>query len=156
MDREPIRVLLISSFGPGLAETRDVAPGTAVGTFVSRAVGVPLDDVLIRVNRHSVPLDHALQDGDRVTVTPTGIRGEVWVPSLRDFKRYLRTIGFELKRTGKGDHEIWQGGSGQCVTVNPSSRDRKSIDIASVHQLARLLVLSFAEMIAEIMEWLNA
>jgi hypothetical protein len=33
------------------------------------------DDYLIRVNRQPVPADYLLQEGDRVTITPTKIEG---------------------------------------------------------------------------------
>ena len=156
MKPNTVQVFLISPFGAGVAGIREVTAGTPVGTFVSNETGVPLDNVLIRVNRQNVSLFYVLCDGDRITVSPNGIHGEVWVPTLKVFKNYLRGSGFQFARSGKGDHEIWQAHDGNHLAVNASKRDKKHVDIATVRQLAELKGISFQEVIADILEWATA
>jgi hypothetical protein len=70
------RVLFVNNDGGGYADYLDVAEGTTVESFFqeqlpSRKAG----DYLIRVNRQPVARDYVLQDGDRITMTPTKIEG---------------------------------------------------------------------------------
>jgi sulfur carrier protein ThiS len=54
----------------------EVTPDTTVEKFFSQKLpSRDASDYLIRVNRQPVPRDYALQEGDRVTVTPTKIEG---------------------------------------------------------------------------------
>ena len=71
-----MKVLYINNEGGGFADYVEVAKGVSAEKFFSqqfpdRVAG----DFLIRVNRQPVPRDYVLQDGDRVTVTPTKIEG---------------------------------------------------------------------------------
>ena len=43
--------------------------------FDSKMPGQESEDFLIRVNRQPVARDYVLQEGDRVTITPTKIEG---------------------------------------------------------------------------------
>lgn len=71
-----MRLLWIDNDGGGFADYIEVAPGTTVETFFhERLPGRKPEDCLIRVNRQPVARDHVLQEGDRVTVTPTKIEG---------------------------------------------------------------------------------
>ncbi len=45
--------------------------------FSQRMSGREAGDYLIRVNRQPVARDYVLQDGDRVSITPTKIQGAV-------------------------------------------------------------------------------
>jgi sulfur carrier protein ThiS len=55
-----------------------VAAGTTVDKFFSQQIaGGKAEDYLIRVNRQPVPRDYVLQEGDRITITPTKIEGAV-------------------------------------------------------------------------------
>jgi len=73
-----MRVLFIDNDGGGYADYTDVATGTTVEKFFSqRFPNAKAEDYLIRVNRQPVPRDCVLQEGDRVTVTPTKIEGAV-------------------------------------------------------------------------------
>ena len=54
----------------------DVREGTSVGSFFSQQLpDRKAEDYLIRVNRQPVLRDQVLQDGDRITMTPTKIDG---------------------------------------------------------------------------------
>jgi sulfur carrier protein ThiS len=70
------RCLLINNDGAGFADYIEVAEGTTVQRLFAQRVphGRP-GDYLIRVNRQPVAADQVLQDGDRVSITPTKIEG---------------------------------------------------------------------------------
>jgi sulfur carrier protein ThiS len=70
------RILLINNDGGGFADYIDIAEGTTVAALFAERVphGRP-QDYLIRVNRQPVPADQVLQEGDRVSLTPTKIEG---------------------------------------------------------------------------------
>jgi sulfur carrier protein ThiS len=71
-----MQVLFINNDGGGFADYVEVAAGTTVsGFFEQQMAGRKPDDVLIRVNRQPAARDHVLQDGDRITMTPTKIEG---------------------------------------------------------------------------------
>ena len=71
-----MRILFINNHGGGYADYVDVREGTTVEKFFSeRFPDTGADDYLIRVNRQPVAKDQVLQDGDRVTITPTKIEG---------------------------------------------------------------------------------
>ena len=73
-----MRVLYINNDGGGFADYVDVDQGTTVKSFFEKQLSDrSADDFLIRVNRQPVPRDYVLQDGDRVTITPTKIEGAV-------------------------------------------------------------------------------
>ena len=70
------KLLFINNDGGGFADYVEVSEGTSVEKFFSQQLpGRDSRDYLIRVNRQPVPKDHILQDGDRVTMTPTKIEG---------------------------------------------------------------------------------
>lgn len=71
-----MRVLFINNDGAGFADHVDVAASTKISSFFDqRLPGRQPADYLIRVNRQPVPQDYILQEGDRVTITPTKIEG---------------------------------------------------------------------------------
>ena len=71
-----MRILYINNDGSGFADHMDVEPGVTVQTFFERQVkGARPADYLIRVNRQPVASDYTLQEGDRVSFTPTKIEG---------------------------------------------------------------------------------
>jgi sulfur carrier protein ThiS len=73
-----MRILFINNDGGGYADYVDVAQGTTVDKFFSQQIaGAKAEDYLIRVNRQPVARDHVLQEGDRVTITPTKVEGAV-------------------------------------------------------------------------------
>jgi hypothetical protein len=71
-----MRVLFINNDGGGFADYLEIADGTTVGTLFCEKIphGAP-GDYLIRVNRQPAPAGQVLQEGDRITITPTKIEG---------------------------------------------------------------------------------
>ena len=53
----------------------DVADGTTVRQLFESQVKSKPENYLIRVNRQPVPSEQVLQEGDRVSFTPTKIEG---------------------------------------------------------------------------------
>jgi hypothetical protein len=71
-----MRVLFINNDGGGFADHIDVEAGITVAAFFTqRLPGRKAADFLIRVNRQSASAEQALQEGDRVSFTPTKIEG---------------------------------------------------------------------------------
>ncbi len=71
-----MQVLFINNHGSGYADYVDVADGTTIEKFLAGKLPThQADDLLIRVNRQPVARDYVLQDGDRVSATPTKIQG---------------------------------------------------------------------------------
>ena len=73
-----MRLLFVNNDGGGFADYVEAEIGTTVEKFFAqRLPGRSAGDYLIRVNRQPVPRDYVLQDGDRVTITPTKIDGAI-------------------------------------------------------------------------------
>ena len=71
-----VRLLYINNDGSGFADYITASEGTTVKQFFDDQMpGQEPEDFLIRVNRQPVPRDYVLQEGDRVTITPTKIEG---------------------------------------------------------------------------------
>lgn len=69
-------LLFINNEGAGFADHISVEPGlTVAGLFAQRLPNRNAQDYLIRVNRQPVSADQVLQEGDRVSMTPTKIEG---------------------------------------------------------------------------------
>ena len=71
-----MKLFFINNDGGGFADTIEVADATSINQLFELRLphGKPAD-YLIRVNRHPVTADQVLQEGDRVSVTPTKIEG---------------------------------------------------------------------------------
>ena len=70
-----MKVLYINNDGGGFADYIELNEGVTVEAFFSgRVTGKP-NDYLIRVNRLPVPSSQVLQEGDRISFTPTKIEG---------------------------------------------------------------------------------
>jgi hypothetical protein len=70
-----MKILYINNSGSGFADTIEIEGGTTVRTlFEQKMTGKPAD-YLIRVNRQTCSADQVLQEGDRVSITPTKIEG---------------------------------------------------------------------------------
>ena len=71
-----MRILVINNDGGGFADYVNVDEGTTVKQIFSRQIpsGQP-ENYLIRVNRQPVPSSQVLQEGDRISITPTKIEG---------------------------------------------------------------------------------
>ena len=71
-----MRLLYINNQGGGFADYVQIEEGQTVEQFFKdKMLGEESTDYLIRVNRQPVPRDYVLQEGDRITVTPTKIDG---------------------------------------------------------------------------------
>jgi hypothetical protein len=71
-----MKVLFINNSGGGFADFIEVGAGTTVAQlFGQRLPHAKAEDYLIRVNRQPVSADQVLQEGDRVSMTPTKIQG---------------------------------------------------------------------------------
>lgn len=69
-------IFFINNHGGGFAAPLEVPVGTtAASLFAQRMPGCKADDYMIRVNRLPVADEHALQDGDRVSITPVKVHG---------------------------------------------------------------------------------
>jgi hypothetical protein len=71
-----MRILVINNDGGGFADYVEVEAGLTVKELFERQVkyGKPRD-YLIRVNRQPTAPDQVLQEGDRISLTPTKIEG---------------------------------------------------------------------------------
>jgi len=71
-----MRILVINNTGSGFADYLEIPEGTTVKQLFEQQVNSPdPENYLIRVNRQPVPADQVLQEGDRVSFTPTKIEG---------------------------------------------------------------------------------
>jgi hypothetical protein len=70
-----MKILFINNNGSGFADHIEVAAGTTVRALFEQKIGGKPADFLIRVNRQPTAADQVLQEGDRVSVTPTKIEG---------------------------------------------------------------------------------
>ena len=71
-----MRLMYINNEGAGFADYIEVEPGTTVNTlFQQKIPGRKPEDYMIRVNRQPVTADQILQEGDRVSMTPSKIVG---------------------------------------------------------------------------------
>ena len=72
-------ILFINNDGGGFADNIEVEEGTSVAAlFAQRLPGRKAEDFLIRVNRQPASAGQILQEGDRVSITPTKIEGARW------------------------------------------------------------------------------
>ena len=71
-----MRILFINNNGSGYADYVNFAENKTIDQFFAiKMQSEQTGDYLIRVNRQPVPKDYCLQEGDRVTITPTKIEG---------------------------------------------------------------------------------
>jgi len=71
-----MRILFVNNLGAGFADYVNIADNTTIEQFFAIKMQDQHEaDYLIRVNRMPVPKDYILQEGDRVTITPTKIEG---------------------------------------------------------------------------------
>ena len=73
-----MKILWINNDLGGFADYVQVAENTTVEKFFNQQLpGCQAEDYLIRVNRQPVARNYLLQEGDRVTATPTKVEGAV-------------------------------------------------------------------------------
>lgn len=77
-----MKILFINNLGGGYADYLDVEEKTTIDRlFQQQMPDEKASDYLIRVNRQPVPKAYALQENDRVTITPVKIDGARSIPS---------------------------------------------------------------------------
>jgi sulfur carrier protein ThiS len=72
-----MKILYINNDGGGFADFIEVETGVTVEKLFGDKIGGDSADYLIRVNRQPVPREYVLQEGDRVSFTPTKIEGAI-------------------------------------------------------------------------------
>ena len=70
-----ITVKLLDSSATGGTRNVEVSTGTTVSQLISAHTSANPEACMVRVNRASADLETIITDGDRVTATPTNIRG---------------------------------------------------------------------------------
>lgn len=71
-----MKVLFINNDGGGFADYIEVGEGTTVTQLFETKTGSNKPNhYLIRINRQACPPNQVLQEGDRVSITPTKIEG---------------------------------------------------------------------------------
>lgn len=71
-----MRILYLNNDGAGFADYLDVPPTTTVQQLFNQQFDPGReDDYLIRVNRQPATAGQKLQEGDRISITPTKIEG---------------------------------------------------------------------------------
>jgi len=76
-----MKVFYLNNAGGGFASHVEVEDGTTVGAFFSSQMPErDPEDYLIRVDRQACGADQVLQEGTRVTITPTKIEGAAGRP----------------------------------------------------------------------------
>ena len=70
-----MKIMFINNEGGGFADYIEIEPGTTVKSLFRQRIGGDAADHLIRVNRQPTTADYALQEGDRVSITPVKIEG---------------------------------------------------------------------------------
>ena len=71
-----MKVMYINNDGGGFADHIEIEAGLTVSRlFEQRMAGSQPEDFLIRVNRQPASADTILQEGDRISITPTKIHG---------------------------------------------------------------------------------
>lgn len=82
-----MQIMYINNDGGGFADHITINEGTTVGQlFDARVPNGDPGSYLIRVNRHPSTRDQQLQEGDRVSFTPTKIEGAADVSHTSKFR----------------------------------------------------------------------
>jgi len=70
-----MKILFVNNDGGGFADYIEIESDTTVEDLFLDQVGGEASDYLIRVNRQPCAADQVLQEGDRISITPTKIEG---------------------------------------------------------------------------------
>ena len=71
-----MKIMYLNNDGAGFADHVEVESGITVAKFFAqRLPGRQAADFLIRVNRQPCAADQVLQEGDRISITPSKIAG---------------------------------------------------------------------------------
>ncbi len=73
-----MQVLYINNDGGGFADHIEIESGLSLADFFEQRVHQgKSEEYLIRFNRHPVSSNYTLQEGDRISITPTKIEGAI-------------------------------------------------------------------------------
>jgi sulfur carrier protein ThiS len=102
-----MQILFINNDGSGFADQIEISAGLSVAALFQQRLphGRP-QDYLIRVNRQPTTANYILQEGDRVSITPTKIEGAA------------QLVYFLLSRL-KG--ALWEPDNDSIVSISTSS-----------------------------------
>ena len=71
-----MEVTIVDNGGDGVLHTLTVEEGESVAEVFRRAVSEGnFSDYIVRVNGQEHPRNDAVEDGDRITITPKGVKG---------------------------------------------------------------------------------
>lgn len=70
-----MQVLFINNAGGGFAERVTVEAGTTILQFFNKRIGGDIKNYQVRVNREGCEQYQVLENGDRITITPTKVEG---------------------------------------------------------------------------------
>lgn len=71
-----VKIFFLNNEGGGFSDYVEVPQGTTVSQFFTQRLrGQDPNNYLIRVNRQGVPAGQLLQEGDRLSITPRGVKG---------------------------------------------------------------------------------
>lgn len=71
-----MKILLVKNDGAGFADYKDFEKGTTVNKLFALEMGdQSISNFMVRVNREEVAGTYVLEEGDRITITPTNIEG---------------------------------------------------------------------------------
>lgn len=100
-----MKIMYINNDGAGFADHIEIESGTTVAQLFTTKLphGRP-GDYLIRVNRQSTTSEYTLQEGDRVSITPTKIEGAIF-----------------LDRTNQTTGGVWEPENDSTHTTLPAS-----------------------------------
>jgi len=70
-----MKILFVNNDGGGFADYIEIDADTTVEDLFLDQVGGEASDYLIRVNRQPCAAGQILQEGDRISITPTKIEG---------------------------------------------------------------------------------
>lgn len=71
-----MKIMFINNTGGGFADQIDIEEGITISKlFADKLPGRKASDFLIRINRLPALADQVLNDGDRVSMTPTKVEG---------------------------------------------------------------------------------
>ena len=88
-----MKVLVINNDGAGFADYVEVNSGlTVLDLFAQQIKSGKPENYLIRVNRQPVPADQVLQEGDRISITPTDLSSIMSIKVARVLRKILRYL----------------------------------------------------------------
>ena len=91
------KILFVNNDGGGFADYIEIESDTTVEDLFLDQVGGEASDYLIRVNRQPCASGQVLQEGDRISITPTKIEGGCGHVSWRTMRASARLPGIRFR-----------------------------------------------------------